>query len=519
MSPPTSTPSPSPRSPTGPAGSPNSRRSSPTPNGACDRFELGPHLRLGTTVQRRRPSTRPPAGGAWSWPRPAGEEQIEADTVDLRLRPAQPTPHPRSATASGTFTGPMWHSARWDHRCDLAGQRVAVVGSGASAIQFVPPVAERGRRAHHLPAQPQLRGPEEGPPLQRRRPAGCSTTVTSVERAYRWWIYWSLESRWIWFRKDSWAGRQASRRSSPRAIRRTRSSPTACPRRSVVPDYPVGCKRILISNDWYPALMRPNVERGRPKPIDHVEAGCHGDHRRPAAARRRPHLRHRLLHHRLPGPHPGHRRSRSRPWPTSGRTAPTPTWAPRCPASPTATCSTAPIPTSATTRSCSWWKARSTSSCRPWPSRVEAIRLQEPRRDRRPGRGDPRGLPTGRPPHPEADGLHRVGGRLHQLVQDGVRTGHQQLAHLDRPLLVRHPPPAARRLGIIGAGRSPPPTACRCRRAGRRTVPVRSRCARRGWCPAVRPGSPRRPGPPRPWCSSRRARRRRPAPGWVVRRG
>jgi hypothetical protein len=91
----------------------------------------------------------------------------------------------------------------------------------------------------------------------------------SVERAYRWWIYWGLEYRWIWFRKDGWAGRTLSRLFA-RGIRREVVS-ERLPERSVIPDYPVGCKRILISNDWYPALMRPNVEVVD-QPIEHIES-------------------------------------------------------------------------------------------------------------------------------------------------------------------------------------------------------------------------------------------------------
>jgi cation diffusion facilitator CzcD-associated flavoprotein CzcO len=95
--------------------------------------------------------------------------------------------------------------------------------------------------------------------------------VKAVETAYRWWIYWSLEYRWIWFRKDSWAGRKL-RELFAKGIRQGVVSP-GLPETAVVPDYPIGCKRILISNDWYPALMRPNVEVVE-EPIDHLEPGA-----------------------------------------------------------------------------------------------------------------------------------------------------------------------------------------------------------------------------------------------------
>ena len=163
----------------------------------------------------------------------------------------------------------MWHSARWDHGCDLAGKRVAVVGSGASAIQFVPPVAERAAALTIYQRTPNYVGPKKDRPY-RARTRWLFDHVPAIERAYRWWIYWSLEYRWIWFRKDSWAGGKLSALFA-KGIRNQVVS-ERLPEESVVPDYPVGCKRILISNDWYPALSRATVEVVD-RPIDHIEAG------------------------------------------------------------------------------------------------------------------------------------------------------------------------------------------------------------------------------------------------------
>ena len=62
------------------------------------------------------------------------------------------------------FTGSSWHSARWDHDADLAGKTVAVVGTGASAIQFVPEIAPKVAAAHRLPAHAALDVPEADRP-------------------------------------------------------------------------------------------------------------------------------------------------------------------------------------------------------------------------------------------------------------------------------------------------------------------------------------------------------------------
>jgi hypothetical protein len=89
-----------------------------------------------------------------------------------------------------------------------------------------------------------------------------------MRTGYRWWIYWTLEMRWLWFRKDSWAGRKLQAMFAKGITDEVVSD--RLPSAAVVPDYPIGCKRILISNDWYPTLLRPNVEVVT-DPIDHVE--------------------------------------------------------------------------------------------------------------------------------------------------------------------------------------------------------------------------------------------------------
>ncbi|HWD52940.1 MAG TPA: NAD(P)/FAD-dependent oxidoreductase, partial [Acidimicrobiales bacterium] len=232
-----------------------------------DRYGLADHLRLGTTVDdavfdegsgRWRVSVTPIGGGS---------EVLEADAVIFACgqlnRPSIP-----DLPGLDRFTGPSWHSARWDHQVDLEGKQVAVVGSGASAIQFVPPVAARAGRLtiyqrstnYVVPKPDKVYGP-----LQR----WLLDHVRAYELAYRWRIYWSLETKWFAFRKDSWAGK-FFRKLITKGIESQVVS-DRMPAQSVVPDYPVGCKRLLISNDWYPAILRPTVELVN-EPIERVEA-------------------------------------------------------------------------------------------------------------------------------------------------------------------------------------------------------------------------------------------------------
>ncbi len=219
-----------------------------------DRFHLGPHLRLGTTVASARYDDE---DGTWHLAlRTAdGAEQLVADTVVFACGQLN-RPHVPDLDGLDGFAGPSWHSARWDHAVDLTGKDVAVIGSGASAIQFVPPVAEAAGTTKIFQRSPNYVGPKKDRPY-RAATRRLLQRVGPLRAAYRWWIYWSLEVRWVSFRRDSWAGRKLQDLFAT-GIR----NEVVCdrlPAEAVVPDFPIGCKRILISNDWYPAILRPDV--------------------------------------------------------------------------------------------------------------------------------------------------------------------------------------------------------------------------------------------------------------------
>ncbi len=238
------------------------------------RYRLGPHLRLGTTVTGAELDE---ASGQWrvtvsptpavTGDTPGRTEEITADAVIFACGQLN-RPHIPDLAGLEEFRGPTWHSARWDHDVDLAGRRIGVVGSGASAIQFVPPVAAVASQLTIFQRTPNYVAPKNDRPYGTRA-RWLFEHVSAWERAYRWWIYWSLEFRWIWFRKDSWAGRKLGELFAKGINADVVSE--RLPAHAVLPDYPVGCKRILISSDWYPALMRPNVEVVD-QPIDHIEA-------------------------------------------------------------------------------------------------------------------------------------------------------------------------------------------------------------------------------------------------------
>ena len=137
------------------------------------RYRLGPHLRLGH--HRAAGRVDEAAGdGSWSSRQPPVRTGDRGRRRDLRLRPAQPAPHPRAGGPHGlrradVAFGPV------GPRVDLAGKRVAVVGSGASAIQFVPPVAELAGELTIYQRSPNYVGPKKDRPYG-EGPDGSSTT-------------------------------------------------------------------------------------------------------------------------------------------------------------------------------------------------------------------------------------------------------------------------------------------------------------------------------------------------------
>lgn len=154
-----------------------------------------------------------------------------------------------------TFEGKAFHSARWDHDYDLAGRRVAVIGTGASAVQFVPKIQPEVGSLYLFQRTPPWIIPRSDRTLSefehrlfRRFPL--------AQRAARSSIYLFRELFLLPFRHRWLAGQveRVARRHLERSI------PDAKLRAKLVPDYSIGCKRILISNDYLPSLMRPNVE-------------------------------------------------------------------------------------------------------------------------------------------------------------------------------------------------------------------------------------------------------------------
>jgi cyclohexanone monooxygenase len=156
----------------------------------------------------------------------------------------------------GDFRGEIMHSARWDHDVNLAGKRVALIGTGASAIQIGPAIADR---VGHLDVY-QRTAPWVMPRHDRGYPRLEKLAykhVPYLQRLAREAIYWGREAYVLGFAvepKILLAAQQIAKRNIAKAI----DDPDL--RAAVTPDWQIGCKRILISNDWYPMLTRPHVD-------------------------------------------------------------------------------------------------------------------------------------------------------------------------------------------------------------------------------------------------------------------
>lgn len=159
-----------------------------------------------------------------------------------------------------SFAGTLFHSARWDHSHDLGAERVAVIGTGASAIQFVPEIQ---------PVVGELTLYQRTPPwvIPRRDRAftrlehAVFRRLPLAQRAARAAIYWAREAYVLGFVGTPHRRRRRAKVAAVAARRLLeRQVPDPALRDKLTPRYELGCKRILISNDYYRALAQPNVE-------------------------------------------------------------------------------------------------------------------------------------------------------------------------------------------------------------------------------------------------------------------
>ncbi|MFF2846727.1 flavin-containing monooxygenase [Streptomyces sp. NPDC058001] len=215
-----------------------------------DVFRLRPHIRFDSEVTMMRWDTE----NLW-WEVETATGTLTADFV---VSATGPLSDPKIPAIPGidTFPGQVFHSARWDHDAELRGKRVAMVGTGASAIQIVPAIQPDVAKLTLFQRTPPWVMPRVDRPisgaerwLHRQLPF-----TTKARRGLLWGIR-ELQVQAFTKRPDELGlVEKLAKRNIARAIK----DPEL--RAKLTPDYRIGCKRILLSNAYYPALARPNVD-------------------------------------------------------------------------------------------------------------------------------------------------------------------------------------------------------------------------------------------------------------------
>jgi cation diffusion facilitator CzcD-associated flavoprotein CzcO len=217
--------------------------------GVAARFGVMPHVRFGTEMESAE------------WDEAESRWRLETSqgpiTADVLIAAQGPLSDPLVPDLPGldSFEGTTFHSARWDHNHRLDGERVAVIGTGASAIQFVPKVQPQVGHMHVFQRTPPWVMPHPNRAMNdwERRLYG---RLPAAQLAMRAGIYWARETFVLQFRNERM--RKLATRMALRQLEQQVPDPEL--RAKLTPRYELGCKRILPTDEWYPALMQPNVD-------------------------------------------------------------------------------------------------------------------------------------------------------------------------------------------------------------------------------------------------------------------
>ena len=217
-----------------------------------DGHDLRRHLRLSTEVVS---AAYDESARLWT----LGLTGADPLVVDVVVFAVGQLSHPVVPTLPGreTFAGPQFHTAAWDHSVELTGTRVAVVGTGASAVQVVPAIApEVSRLTVFQRSAPYLLPRPDCEFGDRRQRVFRSVPASQLLERVTWYsLVETLSVAWVHAPALSSMIRSVSHEHMRRG---SRGRPGLFEK--VWPDYPIGCKRILFSSDYLPALARPNVD-------------------------------------------------------------------------------------------------------------------------------------------------------------------------------------------------------------------------------------------------------------------
>ena len=215
-----------------------------------EQFELESHIRYGCSVESAQWDE---ANSVWRIR--LGDGRTETADVLVSAVGQLNIPHTPQIPGQDQFPGPQFHSARWNPQIDLRDRRVAIIGNAASTIQLLKPVADQARQTYVFQRTPNyvmLKRDFAFDPKTQARFAKHPWLL----RAYRSLIFLRNESRFLIFRRRGIASLYYTWRL--RLAMKSRIRPELHPQ--VIPTYPVGCKRILLSDDYHETIQRPDVQ-------------------------------------------------------------------------------------------------------------------------------------------------------------------------------------------------------------------------------------------------------------------
>ncbi|MCX4726024.1 NAD(P)/FAD-dependent oxidoreductase [Streptomyces sp. NBC_01306] len=216
----------------------------------ADTFGLRPHIRLDHEVRKMRWDS-----GELRWEIETAQGTLTADVV---VSATGPLSDPKLPDVPGldSFEGKVFHSAQWDHGYDLRGKRVAMIGTGASAIQIVPAIQpEAGRLTLFQRTPPWVMPRMDRAISGAERWLHGKVPFTAAARRRLLWSIRELQVSAFTKRPNELGLIESIGRAN---IGRSIKGPAL--RAKLTPSYRIGCKRILLSSSYYPALAQPNVD-------------------------------------------------------------------------------------------------------------------------------------------------------------------------------------------------------------------------------------------------------------------
>jgi cation diffusion facilitator CzcD-associated flavoprotein CzcO len=206
-------------------------------------------IRTGTEVRRARWDE---GRGKWLLDTSAGSH--EADVLVTACGQLS-VPSVPALPGLDSFAGPAFHTARWRHDADLAGKRVAVIGTGCSAIQVVPAIQPEVEQVDVFQRSPGWTFPKMDFEYSERAQR-VFERFPLVQRLDRASVFYFQELAALGLTSQPWLLR-AFQKIAKRRIDSAIADPEL--RRKVTPTDAMGCKRIMLTDDWYPTLTLPNV--------------------------------------------------------------------------------------------------------------------------------------------------------------------------------------------------------------------------------------------------------------------